>query len=162
MHSPEWTDLALSASPCVVDVLIPYSSLRLYIGLTLCLSSNQEPRTGPRVPSAHKQKWADGSDHLTRPASLVSPNAVPNAVDLWHKGMLMAHGELLVHQDPKAPSIKLLSGQLANSIWWMQLLLSMCRTWNFFLLSIMEFLLAHSLSLMRSLWTVAQPLFFIA
>lgn len=160
--SPEWADLALLASPCVVNV--PKSSLWFYIGLTSgipCLSCNEDPRTGPRAgtrtPSVHKQSWAEGSDHLWFPN--VSPNSVLNAVDLlWHKGTQMAHGELF-HQDHKVSSIKLLSGQLANSIYSMQLLLSVCGTWNFYLLNIMEFLLAHSLSLMRPLWTATQLLF---
>lgn len=73
-------------------------------------------------------------------------------------GALLSHVQLVVHQDPKVPSSRLLPSRTDPSLYWaLWLCHPRCRTLQLSLLNFIQFLLAHSSSPSTYLCKMALP-----
>lgn len=119
--SPGWKIPTLSASSHMSDAAVPSSPLWTCTGLTpACPRLSGTERPQHRVPDIFHQGWAEGKDHLPRPAdNVLSCRAQKVPGCLCCRWFLLPCGQS-VHQDPHClMSTELLWGQTPSpaSVW---------------------------------------------
>ena len=94
------------------------------------------------------QGRVEGEENLPGPAGH-SPNAPQDLISfLGSQGMLLAHGQPVVHQDTQVPLHRAALQQVRPSLYWcMGLFLPRCRTLHLPLLYLISFLSAQLSSL---------------
>lgn len=94
-----------------------------------------------------------------QPAGSAVANEVQYAVSFQCCiGALLNHVQLVFHQDPTPFSAKLLSRQWAPSLYCcMGLFHFSCKVSGFVFVELLEFLSAHSYSLLKCIWVAAPP-----
>lgn len=122
-----------------------------------CLCSIGESRTGHKTPNVSLLCWAEAKN-LLQSAGNTFPNAAQDVVDFpCHKSTLLAHGQLLVQQDPCVRFCNSASQPVSPQ----QVLVCgrRCGTLGFPLLNLVRFLSSRCSSLSRSDWQLHHLLY---
>jgi len=119
--------------------LIVFVVLHCILSSTPCLSCTVDPSTQYSTPGMTLPVLNRGERSLSQPAGNTPPNVALDTILLFcHKGTLLVHVQFGVYQAPRSSSVKLLSSQLASSIYWyMVLFLTKSTTLHFALLNCM-------------------------